>query len=269
MAICSNSKVSAAIPTIGRTETLSLVLYGLLAQTHRPKEVIILDESERAVTEEPTVNQMLDLMSIEKIEVKIIRRRHRQGIGAARILLAQEAKYDSVFMVDDDVVPRPRCLQELIDGAIHKRQDGVNWIVPHCFLISGTSKLDGYLDIPVSRQDPRVKKWVQRYPWFLPYFKYKEDIIERTSVAGTQAILWDKEVLLSEGLEVEKLGKLPREDTYLTRITAPGLFVSQAECDHFEHSSQITRGQWESSMFYKLHEVIINKPEEFLELIGE
>jgi hypothetical protein len=135
-------------------------------------------------------------------------------------------------------------------------------------LVSGDLDKDGYTDKVVSRDDPGVLKWVEKYPWFIPYFNYKTTFTEQLSVSGTQCILWNKQVLLEKGSKVKRLGALPREDTYLTKMTGPGLFVSDARCYHFESPLQVNRGQWDLSMFYRIHEVIMADPEGFVSLFG-
>lgn len=255
-------KVTAAIPTIGRTETLPMVLYSLVSQ--QIDELIILDEARRPVLENYVVNQAVDLLSLQGVETKIIRRRHRRGIAQARLDLALEAKHRHVLMVDDDVALDSRCLAHLTACW----NDRLAWAVPFCFLVSAAFKLDGYTDKKVSRTDPEVERWTRRYPWFVPYFDYEESFCEEIPVAGTQCILWDREVLLEHGARAGDLGNLPREDTYLTKITGPGLFVSKARCDHFEHADQEQRSLWGSSMFYRLHEVAMEDPEGFLKLLG-
>lgn len=259
-------KVTAAIPTIGRTETLPMVLYSLANQLKPIDELIILDEARRPVLENYAVNQAVDLLSLQGIPTKIIRRRHRRGIAQARLDLAQEAKYRHVLMVDDDVALRNTCLGQLTAAW----EDRYSWVVPFCFLVSAAFKLDGYTDKKVSKDDPEVTRWTERYPWFVPYFDYKErNFCLEIPVAGTQCILWDKEVLLDHGSEAGQLGPLPREDTYLTKMTGPGLFVSEARCDHFEHAGQEQRSLWGSSMFYRLHEAAMEDPEGFLKLLGK
>lgn len=258
--------ISVAIPTIGRTETLPLVLYSILSQKPKVSEVVILDEAPVSVMETPSVNQVLDLLSLEGIPLKIIRRRPSGGIAEARMLLAEEAKHKFILMVDDDVVLRPDCLYKLVDAWI---ANDVNWAVPYCFLVSGGPHIDGYIDGPVSKDDPRVVEWTRKHPWFIPYYNYSEDFVYKMRTAGTQAILWSRQVLLDKGKGVEALGDLPREDTYLTTVTGPGMFVSKARCDHFEHKSQDTRGSWDKRMFYKVHEAMIDDPVGFTKVIGE
>lgn len=242
-----------------------MVLYSLACQTKPISELILLDEASKPVLESYVVNQAVDVLSLQGVEVKVLRRRHRRGIAQARLDLASEARHRYVLMVDDDVALQPTCLEQLMDSW----DSQFPWAVPFCFLVSAAFKLDGYTDHKVSRSDPEVERWTQRYPWFVPYFDYVEEFCEQIEAAGTQCILWDKEVLLEHGARAGELGALPREDTYLTKVTGPGLFVSYARCDHFEHADQEKRSLWGSSMFYRLHEAAMEDPEGFLKLLGK
>jgi len=257
-------KVTAVIPTVGRTETLPMVLHSLACQTWPVSDLIVLDEAARPVSESYVVNQAMDLLSLQGAGVKILRRRHRRGIAAARLELAAEARTELVLMVDDDVVLRPDCLQLLME----KRTTDFAWAVPYCFLVSAAFRRDGYRDSVVSKDASVVREWTARYPWFVPYFNYAEDFTQAIDVAGTQCILWNRSEFLEEAGGVEKLGRLPREDTYLTKVTGPGLFVSRARVDHFEDDSQAGRGAWESSVFYRMHTAVMEDPEGFLRVMG-
>jgi len=168
-------------------------------------------------------------------------------------------------MVDDDVVLRPSCLEHLFSGMSNS---GLPWAVPYCFLVPAGLELDGYTDKPIDRNSPAVLAWTEKYPWFIPYFQYTKHIAEQIPTAGTQAILLLKNEFLDSCRDLIGYGKLPREDTYMTIQMGDGLFISQAECLHYEHPSQLTRGEWGSSMFYRLHEVIMKDPGGFMSLFG-
>jgi GT2 family glycosyltransferase len=256
---------SVCIPTVGRIETLPTVLFSILGQKG-VSEVIILDEASVPVCESFVVNQALDLLSLSKgIEVRVIRRRRRGGIGKARVDLINEAKNDYIVMVDDDVVLGERCAEVLVSHSM----EHASWAVPTCVLISAGLELDGYTDQVVDAEDPKVKQWTERYPWFMPYFRYSKVVIEtHLGCAGTQCIAFSRDRVKDSFDFLDKNGALPREDTLFTRVTGPGVFYSGVECYHFEHKSQVTRGQWDRRMFYRVHEAILKDPKAYIELMG-
>lgn len=261
-------RISAVVPTIGRVDTLPTVLTAIAFQTLHIDEFILLDEAAEPVTSSEAVQLALDVLSLHHIDVHIIRNRMRNGIGSARYRLVEEAKYDRVLMIDDDVVLRPNCLETLITGTPPEYA----WTVPTCFLIPATFSggvIDGYSDKLVNPDDAKVQAWINKYPWFKPYFRYSRDFSGPLSVSGTQCILLDRNTFLDNCSEICRLGKLPREDTYMTVKMGMGYFVSDAECLHYEHMGQVDRGNWERSMFYRLHEAIIENPDVFIEFIGK
>lgn len=257
--------LSVCIPTVGRVETLPMVLFSLLEQ-EKIGEVIILDDSDVPVCENFVVNQAIDLLCIHSIDVKILRRRRRPGIGPSRVRMAAEARFDHVVMIDDDVALGKDCLKILAYHLEH----GAPWAVPTCLLVPAGLELDGYTDKVVDPGDPDVVKWTEKYPWFVPYFRYgrKDYVVTDLKCSGTQCIAITKEAVEKAAPELEKLGKLPREDTVMTSITGPGTFDSGAMCYHFEHKSQLTRGDWGTSTYYRLHEVAMDDPMGFAKIVG-
>ena len=257
-------KITCGIPTIGRTETLAATLNSIAFQTFQIDELILLDESEKPVTESYAVSQALDYLSLLGVRVVVLRERRRLGIGPARFRLCSEARNWGLLQVDDDVVLHPRCLEELIP---HVNFD-CPWAVPTCLLVNPELATGMHLDEKVDRQDPRVLEWTTKYPWFIPYFRYRSSFCCDLAMAGTQAILLDAGAVIDRCRGLLTLGKLPREDSYLTSQLGTGKFVSDALCVHYEHASQVDRGNWKSSMFYRLHQAIQASPRTFINFIG-
>ena len=256
--------ITIAIPTMGRVEMLNSVLFSVFQQEEMDMgEILILDEARFPICEQYQVNQAIDLLSIKGFTVKIIRNRHRSGIATARTHLVSEAKGDWVFMIDDDVVLDHKCLGRMYHYATQTKYP---WLVPTCVLVPHLHD-DGYRIGKVCREDPYVREWVTKYPWFLNYFDYEEDFTEEMPVSGTQAILVRKNAFLHNASDMPSwFGKLPREDTYMTAKMGNGLFVSSARCYHFEHNVQQER-TWDKTMFYRLHEKIMEKPDKFKEFM--
>lgn len=260
--------VSVVIPTVGRVETLPTVLTALYFQkdVYQIKEVIILDEAKSPIMENYVVNQALDVISLQDISVKVLRSRQPKGIGAARYRLASEARCDWVLMVDDDVVLNPSCLGHLIRGVEH---GDYFWSVPTCRLIPASFTIDGYIDNEiVLPSDPRVVTFTLKYPWFVPYFRYPQGYTRELPYAGTQAILLSKDRFLEVNGDLADLGRLPREDSVMTKRMGAGIFVGDAETLHYEHPSQPGRENWSSSVHYRLHEAAAHDPELFVQLMS-
>lgn len=258
--------ITVGIPTIGRVETLPTVLFSILQQKEVTiSEVILLDEADGVTLAHYPVAQMLDLLSLKGVKVKIIRNRNRIGIGSARVWLAEETKTELLLMVDDDVVLRDDLTRKLGMPLINSNK--YQWSVGTCLLVNKALGADMYIDSVIERKDPRIKEFTEKYPWFIPYFRYSEEFVEEIVASGTQAIMFkNARDILAHRDTLEKLGTLPREDTILTRLMGPGLFISGTECYHIEDLVQ--KRDWSSSMFYKLHLAAIRCPKEFADLIG-
>lgn len=259
-----NVNVSCAIPTIGREETLPSVLNSIAFQRDRVDELILLDESPNPVTENFAVSQALDWLSILGVRVVVLRERNRKGIGPARYRLCEEARNEFVLQVDDDVVLHPECLNKMFPFIGQEYR----WVVPTCLLVSSTYSSEGYLDQEIYSDDPRVAPLTEKYPWYKPYFRYLDPQEVELPMAGTQAILLNRDSVLKECEGLLKLGKLPREDTYLTTKLAPGMFVSPALCVHYEHPTQRERGNWSKEVFYQLHYSVNEMPENYVTFMG-
>lgn len=256
--------VSVVIPTVGRVEVLPTVLTALSFQTHQIDEVIILDEAKTPVMENYVVNQSLDVLSLQGVRVKVLRNRKPEGIGSARLALVEEARNEMVLMVDDDVVLLPSCVEHLLAGV-----NGFNWAVPTCRLIPADFTSDGYIDTEiVDPMDPRVTVFTSKYPWFVPYFRYQPGYRVALSYAGTQAILLRRSTFLKHNRDLGSLGKLPREDSVMTKRMGLGVFISEAETLHYEHKSQVGRANWSKSVHYRLHEAAARDPEAFVQLMS-
>jgi GT2 family glycosyltransferase len=103
--------ISAIVPTIGRVESLAVLLDALAAQTRRPDEIIVADGSTGAAVEALAadrrwVSRGLDVRYLRVLPPNAVRQRSaaiEQSTGSRLLLL------------DDDVVPEPDCIRAMID----------------------------------------------------------------------------------------------------------------------------------------------------------
>ncbi len=258
--------ISVAIPTIGRRETLHAVIFSVFQQAKcLLEELIILDEGDTPISEDYQIRQAIDLLSVYGITTKVIRNRNRKGIANARLVLLKECKSEFVLMLDDDVCLDRDCVESLFKELSHNSE--IDYVVPVCLLVqkeaAAYSEDSLYNANKVTRED--VKHITDKMPWFIPYFRYKDEFKAPIKVSGTQAILLRKSKAMPLCEEMAGLGKLPREDTYLTS-QLKGMFISKAESYHFVHPSQ-TR-EWGKDVFYELHHKVMDKPKMFIELFA-
>ena len=100
------SSITAIIPTIGRAESLRVLLDSLAAQSNKPGEVIIADASNDPDTARVVANEArLTLTRIYVEPPNAVRQR------MAAIYLARG---DNLLLLDDDVVLEPDCVQHML-----------------------------------------------------------------------------------------------------------------------------------------------------------
>lgn len=105
----SPPSVSMIVPNYNGARTLELCLRSVLAQDHRPLEVIVVDD--RSTDDSVAV--------AERLGVRVVRAPTNGGCGAARNLGAGHAGGDVLFFLDSDVALAPDAVSSalrLLDG---------------------------------------------------------------------------------------------------------------------------------------------------------
>jgi GT2 family glycosyltransferase len=103
--------VTIIVPTLNRGRYLLDTLQDLLAQEHRPLEVLVVDQSTAQSSElRELVNRHPDLMSYYKVKF--------HGLPLARNYGWQNAKYEAIVFVDDDIRCGPSLVTEHLRGLI-------------------------------------------------------------------------------------------------------------------------------------------------------
>jgi rhamnopyranosyl-N-acetylglucosaminyl-diphospho-decaprenol beta-1,3/1,4-galactofuranosyltransferase len=102
--------VAVVVVTYNRADLLGRMLDGLAAQTHEPDAVIVVDNASEDHTRKVLdAHQGLHLQRIHLDE-------NTGGAGGFRagVQAACEQGFDRIWLVDDDVVPAPDCLEVLM-----------------------------------------------------------------------------------------------------------------------------------------------------------
>ncbi|KQV64915.1 glycosyl transferase [Nocardioides sp. Root122] len=114
--------VAVVVVTHNRAELLGRLLDGLAAQTRRPDAVVVVDNASADDTAQV-------LAARTDLPLHVITQDNLGGAGGfhAGVRAAYDAGWDRVWLVDDDVVPAPGCLEALLavdeDCLIAVRED--------------------------------------------------------------------------------------------------------------------------------------------------
>ena len=101
--------VTVIVPTLNRGQCLTDTLRDLLAQEYRPLEILVVDQSR---DESPALLDLIlehsDMLSHHKVQFR--------GLPLARNYGWQQAKYEAILFVDDDIRCGPSLVSEHLRG---------------------------------------------------------------------------------------------------------------------------------------------------------
>lgn len=100
---------SVVIATRGRPALVLDTVRSILAGTHVPEEIVIVDQS-------PSVDHALGALAGERPDVLTLVRSHDAGLTRARNAGVAHARNDVLVFVDDDMTADPRWLPSLLAG---------------------------------------------------------------------------------------------------------------------------------------------------------
>lgn len=121
--------VSVLIPTCDRLTGLAATLAALTAQTFRNFEVIISDQGEEPITEDPTLQSLVRILEHGKRGVSLLNNLPRRGMAQQRQFLLDHARGGYSLFLDDDVILEPDALQRLVT-ALKEEQCGFAGMAP-------------------------------------------------------------------------------------------------------------------------------------------
>ncbi|MEO8677481.1 MAG: FkbM family methyltransferase [Vicinamibacterales bacterium] len=102
--------ISAIVPTIGRTQSLTRLLESLAAQSRQPDEIIVADGSGTAEVEQLVAQPtwVASGLNVRRIAVQ------PPNAVRQRVAAIADAQGEYLLMLDDDVVLEPDCVAELM-----------------------------------------------------------------------------------------------------------------------------------------------------------
>jgi GT2 family glycosyltransferase len=105
----ANQGVTLVVPTLNRGEYLVDTLHDLLAQDYRPLEILVVDQSSDDAPElSELVSRKTETLAYHKVRFR--------GLPMARNFGWQQARYDTLVFVDDDIRCGPTLVSEHVRG---------------------------------------------------------------------------------------------------------------------------------------------------------
>lgn len=106
--------VDVLIPTYGRPPALAVTLTALSAQTLPRFRVVIADQNDDPLVEDPLVLAPVRVLEAGGRPVEILRNLPRRGIAQQRQFLLEQARAPYLLMLDDDILTEPDLLERLL-----------------------------------------------------------------------------------------------------------------------------------------------------------
>ncbi|MCK5611736.1 glycosyltransferase family 2 protein [Candidatus Pacearchaeota archaeon] len=125
-----NVDLTVIIPTYNRPDDLETVLNSIMAQTERPKEVLIVDDSSNELIEN-LCKKMSDNLHEKNINLLYIRNNRERSSAIARNIGIEHCTGNIVMFLDDDVILEKEYIKQILK--VYKEKPnalGVQGIIP-------------------------------------------------------------------------------------------------------------------------------------------
>lgn len=226
-------KISVLVPTYNRAQKIARAVDSILNQTHRPFEVIVVDDG--------STDKTPLLLTKYNGAVKVIRQ-NNQGVAAARNRAIKEASGEWLALLDSDDWWMPEKMEKQIDFHL-KNPD---------LLISQTNELwlRNGVKVNPKRYHEKLAGWIF------------EKCLERCLISPS-AVLINRKVLREVGLFDESLPACEDYDLWLriTRLFRVGLLKEKLVVKTGGHQDQLSAKFWGLDRFrVQALEKILNFP---------
>lgn len=245
--------VLCSISTRGRTHTtLPMALQAIINQTRKPDKLVIFDDNDehQDLRSDPLFSQLFRILDQKEIAWEWLFAGKKGQHHNHQI--ANWMGYEWVWRVDDDALPEPNVLQNLLKHAA-PNVGGIGGSVftpPHKFEGDATGKIDNIYAEP-NPQWQAVKK-VKEVDHLHCTFLYRAGIYDYN--LGLSRVAHREETLFTFGLKQKgyKLLVVPSAVTWHLKAPSGGIRMGSNEA-MFAHDEQIFR----NTMAFKDHTIVV------------
>jgi glycosyltransferase involved in cell wall biosynthesis len=245
--------VLCSISTRGRTHTtLPMALQAIINQTRKPDKLVIFDDNDehQDLRSDPLFSQLFRILDQKEIAWEWLFAGKKGQHHNHQI--ANWMGYEWVWRVDDDALPEPNVLQNLLKHAA-PNVGGIGGSVftpPHKFEGDATGKIDNIYAEP-NPQWQTIKK-VKEVDHLHCTFLYRAGIYDYN--LGLSRVAHREETLFTFGLKQKgyKLLVVPSAVTWHLKAPSGGIRMGSNEA-MFAHDEQIFR----NTMAFKDHTIVV------------
>lgn len=156
--------VDVLLPTYNRLTSLVMTLSGVAAQTHTDLHVIVADQSQEPVEQEPVIQTLQRVIEARGGSVEWHTRPQVNGIVEQRDFLLRQATAGTVLYLDDDVFMEPGVVERLLKTLQDQRCGFVGAFpagLSHREDVRPEQQLVDYWDGPVQPEvvEPGTPQW--------------------------------------------------------------------------------------------------------------
>jgi GT2 family glycosyltransferase len=172
--------VDVLVPTYGRPAALAVTLTGLVGQAHRPRRVVVSDQTEGFdAADAPEVRAAAAVLTHLGVEVQIAKHLPRRGMAEQRQFLLDQARSPYALFLDDDVILEPDVLARMVAALQREGCGFVGAFVDAPSAVRSTKPIDQlppelaveWWDGPVAPESvgPGSAGWERRHLHFAAY----------------------------------------------------------------------------------------------------
>lgn len=216
-------QIWATVVTHNRIALLQQCIEALRQQSYRIDGIIVINNESTDGTQE-WLNAQDDIIAVTQSNTGSAGGQYRA------FKEAYERGADWIWTMDDDVVPSPSALEELIKAKEITREDNPAYF---CSLVI-SSQEDVLMNVPILAKTPRMKGYDPQWPKYLPH-----GIVE-LSEADFVGVLVNRKAIRKVGYPIKELFIWGDDREFTARLYkyGPGYIVGRSQVTHYRATAK-------------------------------